>query len=314
MTALQRLSVAALVAVFVLVVVGVTVRATNSGLGCPEWPRCNGSFIPQWDKHTLIEYSHRLTATVTGFIVLALAITAWRGYRRVPAVLYPATAALILVAAQAALGGATVLHELPPELVALHLGVAMTFAALLLVTATAAFATTREIRPVRVSTTLGRATAVTAVLLFAVMIVGSYMAGADYSLACSGWPLCNGQVIPTTHAVSVEVHFLHRLLAFTLGLAFAATAFLAWREKDSEPMVMRLMAAAFVLFLVQALIGAANIWTKAADVVQIAHLATGTLLWLTFFYLNLRIHSLHALLPSTPVARVRRGNLARAAR
>src|SRR5436189_5625343 len=104
MTLLQRLSLAALIAVFALIVVGVTVRATNSGLGCPEWPRWNGSFIPQWDQHTLIEYSHRLTATVTGFIVLVFAITAWRGYRRVPAVLYPATAALILVVAQAALG------------------------------------------------------------------------------------------------------------------------------------------------------------------------------------------------------------------
>src|SRR5438477_4363195 len=126
MTLLQRLSIAALVAVFILVVVGVTVRATNSGLGCPEWPRCNGSFIPQWDKHTLIEYSHRLTATVTGFIVLALAITAWRGYRRTPAVLYPAVGALVLVGAQAGLGGATVLHELPPVLVALHPGMALT--------------------------------------------------------------------------------------------------------------------------------------------------------------------------------------------
>src|SRR5437762_3452116 len=128
MTLLQRLSLAALIAVFALIVVGVTVRATNSGLGCPEWPRCNGSFIPQWDKHTLIEYSHRLTATVTGLIVLALAISAWRSYRRVPAVLYPATTALLLVVLQAGLGGATVLHELPPELVALHLGLALSTA------------------------------------------------------------------------------------------------------------------------------------------------------------------------------------------
>src|SRR5437762_573185 len=188
MTLLQRLSLAALIAVFALIVVGVTVRATNSGLGCPEWPRCNGSFIPQWDKHTLIEYSHRLTATVTGLIVLALAISAWRSYRRVPAVLYPATTALLLVVLQAGLGGATVLHELPPELVALHLGLAMTIVALLMVTAMAAFAATEDIPRPPVSLTLGRVAMSGGVLLFVLMVVGAYVAGAEYTLACGGWP------------------------------------------------------------------------------------------------------------------------------
>src|SRR5439155_19644506 len=184
----------------------------------PEWPRCDGSFIPRWEKHTLIEYSHRLTATVAGLLVLGVAVTAWRGYRRVPAILYPATAALVLVVAQAGLGGATVLGELPPELVALHLALAMAILALLLLTTTAASAQQRQLPRPGVSPVSARLCAATTLALFGVMLVGSYVAGAGYSLACSGWPLCNGQVIPAETAASVQVHFLHRALALFAGV------------------------------------------------------------------------------------------------
>jgi heme A synthase len=306
-SALQRLCLASLVVVFALIVVGVTVRATGSGLGCPEWPRCDGSFIPRWEKHTLIEYSHRLTATVAGLLILALTVTAWRGYRRVPAILYPATAALVLVVAQAGLGGATVLGELPPELVALHLAMAMAILALLLLTTTAAFAQQRALVRPAVSPAFAKICAATGIALFFVMLVGSYVAGAGYSLACSGWPLCNGQLIPADSVASVQVHFLHRALALGAGVLMAALLLAARRQRRQEPQVERLVFAIAGLFLLQALVGAANIWTDAKDVVHIAHLATGTLLWSLVAYLNIRVFQLHALFPSyRPLASVER--------
>jgi len=72
----------------------------------------------------------------------------------------------------------------------------------------------------------------------------------------------------------------------------------ARRQRGQSPLVTRVVAATAGLYLVQALIGAANIWTGAKDAVQIAHLATGTLLWGVVAYLNIRVFQLHALLPS----------------
>src|SRR5688572_4254015 len=109
MTGFQRLCIVSSAVVFGLIILGGVVRATDSGLGCPDWPRCHGSFIPRWEIHTLIEYSHRLTASIAGVLILGLLIMAWRSHRRVPAIVIPATVIFALLLVQAGLGGAAVL-------------------------------------------------------------------------------------------------------------------------------------------------------------------------------------------------------------
>jgi heme A synthase len=295
MTPFQRLCLVTVAAILVLIVIGGIVRATDSGLGCPDWPTCHGRLIPNGDKHTIIEYSHRLTASIVGTLVLAIAIVAFRKYRDVPAILWPAIGSFVLVLVQAGIGAAVVKQELPPGLVAFHLVLATALLTLIVLITTTSFALRRPLtRPV-VTRQFGNLTIVTSGCVLALMLLGSYVAGAHYGLACTGWPLCNGEVIPSVDAHSVQVHFAHRFMAGVVGFQVLGLVILAWSGRDR--LARHLTAVAAGIFIIQSLIGAANIWTELADEVSAAHLGGATLLWLTLAMLNIRVHRLHELLP-----------------
>ncbi|MFP6565690.1 MAG: COX15/CtaA family protein [Dehalococcoidia bacterium] len=133
----QIVVVAAILAAFGQVTLGGVVRVTDSGLGCPDWPLCHGQLIPPFEVATLIEYSHRLSASVLSLLVLGTTTMAWFYYRDRRWVFVPSLLAFALVLIAAGLGGATVLTELDWWFVLFHLGVAEMLVASLIVAAVA---------------------------------------------------------------------------------------------------------------------------------------------------------------------------------
>jgi heme A synthase len=213
MTGFQRLFLVTVLATYALIVIGGVVRASESGLGCPDWPLCHGQATPLPQREVLIEYSHRAAALVVSLLVVATAVMAWRRYRSVPSVLVPSLLALALLVAQVLVGGVTVILELPAEVVALHLALAVTLLATLTVGAVASL----------VSRAAGPASAVNgnglfglalvaAVATFGLIVTGAYVTGSDAGLVFSDWPLFNGKVIAEGGRLH-QIHFLHRLAA-----------------------------------------------------------------------------------------------------
>jgi cytochrome c oxidase assembly protein subunit 15 len=119
-------AIASLVANIGIVVTGGVVRLTGSGLGCPSWPRCSGSsFVPHQAMgiHSAIEFSNRMVTFVVFAVAVATLVLAWR-YGR-PSVVRLAVLLALGVPAQAVIGGITVLTDLNPWVVSLHLLVSL---------------------------------------------------------------------------------------------------------------------------------------------------------------------------------------------
>src|ERR687893_2405389 len=134
----RQLALATLLLTFVLIVIGGIVRVSDSGLGCGPadsglegWPFCNGDVVPGVDLHSIIEYTHRVVASIVGLMMLALAVLAWRNHRAHRTLVRVTIAGFVLVAAQGALGGVVVEENLEEELVAAHLCLAMLLLAVL---------------------------------------------------------------------------------------------------------------------------------------------------------------------------------------
>lgn len=106
-----------------IVITGVTVRLTGSGLGCPTWPKCtDGSYVPtaEYGIHGVIEFSNRmLTFAVIAIPVIALAL-AWFARPRRRSLVVFSVALFGGIFLNALLGGLTVLTNLNPWVVSLH--------------------------------------------------------------------------------------------------------------------------------------------------------------------------------------------------
>jgi cytochrome c oxidase assembly protein subunit 15 len=118
----RPLAWATLVANIAIVVTGGAVRLTGSGLGCPTWPRCTDrSFRPHGalELHQAIEFGNRTLTFVLAAVAVATLVVMWRTGRRDLRLM--ALVAALGIPAQALIGGVTVLTDLNPWVVSLHL-------------------------------------------------------------------------------------------------------------------------------------------------------------------------------------------------
>ncbi|MFL5667966.1 MAG: heme o synthase [Chloroflexota bacterium] len=278
MNRFQKLAALTLATALGLVTIGVIVRATDSGLGCPDWPLCHGQLIPSLgDTKAWIEWIHRTVAVVIGFEILALAILAVRDYRDRRSILWPALAAVGLVGFQAWLGRETVRLGNSGESVTAHLAAALTLVALLV------YLTVRAGYPARIG---GRGAsqrftlfaAFTTGATFALLLFGSHVTATASALVFPDWPLMNGSLIPAVTDVTVA-HVLHRWVAAVVGVIVLGLAVVTWRTQRDHPTLVRLAIGAAVLFAIQVLVGGAQVMTQLAEWTQTLHLALGAVIW-----------------------------------
>ena len=292
MKSIRRLSYVALAIAFTQIVFGAIVRITGSGWGCGEhWPRCDGHWVPPLDRPDLIiEVMHRYLALGVTLAALALAVTAWRR-RREPAIagrggpLRPAVAALCVVIATALLGMVTIKLRLNPIVIVLHLALAMTLLATIIVTGVRANGFgAAGVTPLAVDDAARGAAArswrvarIAAVLAFIVLVLGALVANLGAAGACLGFPTC--RVYSSPNRGLLHLQLTHRVIAFLFAFhVLGATMML--RKRPAAARVKRAAWLALGAVVLQIVVAAALVETHLPPVLQSLHQAVGTLVWI----------------------------------
>ena len=173
------------VAVFFLIFIGSVVRSTGAGMGCPDWPKCFGTYVPPTSESELpenyisyykevrikknqkleklfkvfgladvlhdrqnghttypdirfdltkswIEYLNRIVGVIVGFLVLGCFVFSFSYLKSKPSIVIWCFGALILLLIQAYLGSVVVSSNLFPELITVHMVLAMLLQCILL--------------------------------------------------------------------------------------------------------------------------------------------------------------------------------------
>lgn len=145
----RNLLLLTIILVYLLILAGGIVRATGSGMGCPDWPKCFGRWIPptQFSQlpsnyqeiygaklkgevefnavKTWIEYANRLLGVLVGFFVFGTLLASLTYWKRRRSVVWGSLAAFILVGANGWLGSRVVATELAQYLITAHLFLAV---------------------------------------------------------------------------------------------------------------------------------------------------------------------------------------------
>ena len=274
-----KLALVTIAASVVLIALGGVVRVTGSGLACPDWPLCQGQVLPPAERGATLEFAHRLTATAVGSLALGIALCSIRVRREAASIFYAAVLSGVLVVAQIVLGAAVIFAKLSAVLVTAHLGLAMAFAAALVLIAGQALLRVRGGEQSRdASSRTTRAALVAGVLTYAALLLGAYVATSGSSLACPQWPLCNDTVIPTGDWRQ-WIGLIHRILAAAMTVAVIWATWTAYSAKAPR-LVRGLLHGAAALTVIEIFVGALNPIMLVPPAVAVTHLTVATVIWL----------------------------------
>jgi len=152
----RQLAWITIAAVYFLILVGASVRASGAGMGCPDWPTCFGQWIPPTSEaqlpanyqeiyaelgyadtrfnvvKTWTEYTNRLIGVTIGFLIFLTMLLSWSCRRHDPWIFRASVAAFLMTGFQGWLGARVVASNLQPGMITLHMLMALAIVAALL--------------------------------------------------------------------------------------------------------------------------------------------------------------------------------------
>jgi protoheme IX farnesyltransferase len=288
---LRAITLLTIVLTFLLINLGGYVHNTGSSLACPDWPLCYGQVMPKMEGGVLIEHSHRMLASLVGFLTIIISFLLYKKEKGNPLRKW-GFIALIMVIVQGILGGLTVIFKLPSLVSTFHLGLSMIYFATLVYIyhkLTVKKQVLSEEEKVTWNLNLKTLSFFTLTIVYFQMVLGALMrhlglggacgVGYENSVICfdmiefvQGWLPVSSQA---------QLHATHRYLGVIAGIATFITSFFIFKNHKNVKNRNIYFNTIFItiMVVVQILLGVMTVGSNIGQVITTLHLGGAALLF-----------------------------------
>lgn len=277
--------------VYLVIFAGGLVRVTGAGLGCPDWPKCFGRWIPPTSIEQLppdidpaqfnitlawIEYTNRLVGMMVGIFIASAAVWAILRFRKYKRIVWGTVIAALLVAFQGWYGSVVVASELDQTIVTVHYFLAVIIAGVLIFVYTQVYGLENKNAPsVKFPPDIRWWTMVLFLLAFLQMLLGSQIRAVVEQFAQNLPLLSNSERLAQVGVIN----HLHLALGLTLAAAIWVFGLRLRKNLEIIPDLLKIGAAWSAIFVAaQILLGLVFIVFGLVPLAQLFHLCIASVI------------------------------------
>lgn len=292
----RRLALLTVVVVYLLILIGGIVRSTGSGMGCPDWPKCFGSWVPPTEvsqlppnyqeiygaklkgeiefnaTKTWIEYLNRLFGAFTGILIFGTLLASIPFLKKDRPVFYMSLAAFLLTGFQGWLGSKVVSAELSPFIVTLHMLLAIVIVFVLLYVMARSFSGHIDVEKVGNKQLIDKWLKWTISLSLLQVLIGTQVREAMDVVMVS---LGNGQRENWIENLG-GIFYIHRSFSIIIFLLHAGLIYLLTKNCRSKGIIYKLSFALLLIVVVEILTGVILAYLSVPPAAQPIHLTLAT--------------------------------------
>jgi heme a synthase len=297
MVLFRKLGLWTIGAVYLLILVGGIVRATGSGMGCPDWPKCFGTWIPPTDisqlpanykeifgeklkgeiefnaLKTWIEYLNRLLGVLIGFLIFGTFVSSFFAFwKKDKTIVWLSFIAFILVGFEGWLGSKVVSSELHPVMITLHMLLSIVIVFILLYAVARSFNSVIIIEDVKEASSLSFLVILTIVFTLGQVLLGTQVREMIDKVSASMGDALRSQWVENVGG-KFQIHGLFSILVFGVNV------FLFYRIRKNiaeKGIIYRFTLWLLVLILVEMLSGISLAYLDFPALMQPIHLTVAT--------------------------------------
>lgn len=300
-----------IVSVYLLILVGGVVRSTGSGMGCPDWPKCFGMWVPPTNVSQLpenykelfqvqgkeiadfnafktwVEYLNRLLGALIGLFIIITFFFSLSYLKKDKVISVLSFLLVILVGFQGWLGSVVVATDLAVYMITAHMLVAIVIVCLLI------YIITRSYQGFTVSTHFTSTSTINKVLMGCILlstvqlVLGTQVREAIDEVAKA---LGEGQRAKWIEEMGIEFYIHRSFSILVLGLNLFFVYLLRNKFSGGSKSILMWGNVVVGLFVLEIISGVTMAYFAVPPIMQPIHLLLANIVFGIQFYIILRLN------------------------